>query len=385
MQTTERHQTRVPLGMGPSPYLEISGLSKTYEGQVSASVVDVSIDLQEGEFLTLLGPSGCGKTTTLRMIAGLITPSAGRISVGGNEITSVPVHRRRMGVVFQSYALFPHLNVQRNVAFGLEMQKVPKAEIAQRVHAALELVDLAAFANRRVKEISGGQQQRVALARALVIEPFLLLLDEPLSNLDAKLRERMRTEIRAIQQRSGVTTIFVTHDQDEALSMSDKIAVMNQGTVVQFGTPTEVYERPSDDFVAGFVGHANILNGTVVAMRSGIVEVEIPGIGRVNAAGQASISETVKVLIRPHRVLIMESGSGTVASNGTRLTGTISGRSYTGDVITYTVAVGTKRLVIDVPTGLDTPLGPGNNVTLGWSPDDARLMHSNNAGTSGAS
>ena len=223
-----------------------------------------SLDLAvpKGELVALLGPSGCGKTTTLRMLAGLITPSDGQIVVGGREITELPAHARDMGLVFQSYALFPHMSVAQNVAFGLEMRNVPRAEITERVRAALAMVRLEALADRRPRQLSGGQQQRVALARALVIRPSILLLDEPLSNLDAKLRDEMRTEIRDIQQRLGITAVFVTHDQVEALSMCDKVVVMNGGWLEQIGTPVEIYEQPASAFVASFVGRTNRIPGT---------------------------------------------------------------------------------------------------------------------------
>ena len=240
-------------------HLRLDGLTKRYGDALAVASLDLAVP--KGELVALLGPSGCGKTTTLRMVAGLITPSAGRIVVGGNDITAMPPYRRDMGLVFQSYALFPHMTVAKNVAFGLEMRNVPQSEISARVKEALAMVRLEALAERKPRELSGGQQQRVALARALVIRPSILLLDEPLSNLDAKLRDEMRNEIRDIQQSLGITAVFVTHDQVEALSMCDKVVVMKGGKLEQIGTPVEVYEHPASPFVASFVGRTNRLDG----------------------------------------------------------------------------------------------------------------------------
>jgi len=239
--------------------VEIESLSKRY-GE-NFVVKDLSIDIPQGEFLVLLGPSGCGKTTTLRMIAGFVEPSAGRILLAGRDVTTLPPWKRNTGLVFQSYALFPHLSVEENVAFGLEMRKVSPAERRAAVAEALRLVRLEGFGARLPRQLSGGQQQRVALARALAFRPDVLLLDEPLSNLDAKLREEVRVEIRELQQKLGLTTVMVTHDQDEALSMADRLVVMAQGEARQIGTQRDLYERPADRFVAGFVGRSNFLDG----------------------------------------------------------------------------------------------------------------------------
>src|SRR5581483_7056099 len=243
-------------------HLVLERLEKRYGDSTVVSALDLNV--KRGEFIALLGPSGCGKTTTLRMTAGLVPASGGRIMIGGDDVTRLPPYRRDIGLVFQNYALFPHMTVAQNVAFGLEMRSVPKAEIATRVAEALALVRLEVYGARRPRELSGGQQQRVALARARVIRPNLLLLDEPLSNVDAKLREEMRVELRDIQRRLGITTVYVTHDQVEALSMCDRVAVMGGGRLVQFGTPFEIYERPRDPFIADFVGRTNKLAGSVV-------------------------------------------------------------------------------------------------------------------------
>ncbi|MBK3425601.1 ABC transporter ATP-binding protein, partial [Methylobacterium ajmalii] len=240
--------------------LLLDGLTKRY-GEATA-VAGVDLDIRQGELVALLGPSGCGKTTTLRMVAGFIEPSAGRVVIGGRDVTRLPPHARDTGMVFQSYALFPHMSVADNVGFGLEMRKVGKAERDRRIAEALRLVRLDALADRLPRQLSGGQQQRVALARALVVSPAVFLLDEPLSNLDAKLRSEVGLEIRELQKRLGLTTLMVTHDQDEALAMADRLVVMEHGRVLQVGSAEDLYERPANTFVAGFVGRCNLLDGT---------------------------------------------------------------------------------------------------------------------------
>ena len=249
------------------PALRLAGIEKCYGATVAVAGVD--LEVREGEFLTLLGPSGCGKTTTLGLIAGFFAPSAGEIFLKGRPVAGLPSFKRDIGVVFQDYALFPHMTAGQNVAFGLKMRKTAPDEIGQRVKEALDLVQLRGLAERRPLELSGGQRQRVALARALVIRPAVLLLDEPLSNLDLKLREEMRVEIAGIQRRLGITTVFVTHDQGEALVMSDRIAVMNAGRIEQIGRPAEIYEKPASRFVAEFIGRMNFFqaNGKTVAIR----------------------------------------------------------------------------------------------------------------------
>jgi putative spermidine/putrescine transport system ATP-binding protein len=241
-----------------SAAIKLQDVTKTFDGKVVA-VDGVTLDIRAGEFFSLLGPSGCGKTTSLRMIAGFEMPDSGRVHVGGQDITDLPVHRRDMGMVFQSYALFPHRTVAQNVAFGLRMREVPKPEIGRRVAAALAQVALTGLEDRKPGQLSGGQQQRVALARALVIEPRVLLCDEPLGALDRKLRQQMQFELKELQRRLGVTLVFVTHDQEEALAMSDRIAVMSRGKVEQVGSPTDIYERPRTRFVADFIGEINLL------------------------------------------------------------------------------------------------------------------------------
>lgn len=242
--------------------LELRNISKVYKTSKRdvVAVSSINLTIEPGEFVTLLGPSGCGKTTNLRMIAGFETPTTGEILLDGENIVPIPPNQRPMSMVFQSYALFPHLNVEKNIAFGLHVKRVPKAEMSRRVNVAMETMDLKEYAHRAPHELSGGQQQRVALARALVMEPRVLLFDEPLSNLDAKLRDQMRLEIRRIQQEFGITSIFVTHDQDEAMTMSDKIVVMSHGKIEQVGSPQQVYKHPTSRFVAEFLGSANFFD-----------------------------------------------------------------------------------------------------------------------------
>ncbi|MFF5563463.1 ABC transporter ATP-binding protein [Streptomyces sp. NPDC012623] len=353
-------------------HLVLESLAKTYPGKDGAAVRGVDLTVERGRMLAVLGPSGCGKSTTLRMIAGLVPPTSGRILVDGRDITEAPVHRRDMGVVFQSYALFPHLDVARNVAFGLEMRKTPKAEVKRRVAEALELVRLGHLAGRRIAQLSGGQQQRVALARALVVEPAVLLLDEPLSNLDAQLRSAMRDEIVRIQRETGVTTVFVTHDQQEALSMADSVAVMNQGRIEQVGTPEAVYERPERPFVARFVGRANLLDGTVTGSGDDTASVALPGLGTVHATGdRVAAGATATVMLRPHRIALTGAAPGSGAVRGTVLSA-----GYAGETVAYRVRVGDDGPVLDVerPTGAHESYGPGAEVELSWDPKAPRLV-----------
>ncbi|MDF2050948.1 ABC transporter ATP-binding protein [Arthrobacter sp. Cr_A7] len=358
--------------------LSIVDLTKRYAAGLEPAVDRLNMEVEEGHLVALLGPSGCGKTTTLRMVAGLMDPTAGSIVVDGKEITHTPVNKRGMGMVFQSYALFPHMNVEQNVAFGLEMRQVPKAEQKARVAAALDMVQLGHLGKRQTKELSGGQQQRIALARALVVEPTLLLLDEPLSNLDAKLRETMRTEIRSIQQRTRATTLFVTHDQDEALDMADRIAVMNGGLIEQFGSPTEVYERPRTHFVANFIGQANFLTARVgtEAGRANLAgesyyKVDVEGLGQFGAIGTAGLSgSTHELVIRPHRLSVSLQPRAAQAP----LAGTIERVSYTGDALSVAVRVGGQQLQAQMLTSSGDLPRVGDAAYLSWAPDDAYIL-----------
>jgi spermidine/putrescine transport system ATP-binding protein len=280
--------------------IQLEELTKVFGEQVAVDGIDV--DMPAGEFFTLLGPSGCGKTTTLRMIAGFERPTSGRILLDGNDVARTPPHQRNVNTVFQSYALFPHLDVAKNVAFGLKYHKVNKEERAKRVGEALELVNLSEFASRKADQLSGGQQQRVALARALVLRPRVLLLDEPLGALDAKLRKNLQVELKGLQAELGITFVFVTHDQEEALTMSDRIAVMNNGKVEQAASPRAIYDEPLTVFVADFLGVSNLLNAEAVGPDGGACTVRIGD--RVLRAQQGAIDARgeVKVMIRPERI-----------------------------------------------------------------------------------
>lgn len=367
--------------MAADTKLALVDLTKRYAPGLEPAVKDLNMSVEPGHLVALLGPSGCGKTTTLRMVAGLMDPTSGAIVVDGKDITMTPVHQRGMGMVFQSYALFPHMNVLDNVAFGLKMRKRPREEQRRLAAEALELVKLGHLSGRRVKELSGGQQQRVALARALVVEPTLLLLDEPLSNLDAKLRESMRYEIRTIQQRTGATTLFVTHDQDEALDMADRIAVMNGGLIEQFGSPTEVYERPQTRFVADFIGHANLVEVDVIddlGADSGHYRrysVADPQLGQHQAIGIPGLGGSRRVLlVRPHHVTVSREEPATGAAAVTRAQGTVTSMSYTGDVISYRVAVGAMQIMADVTPQAGSMPGAGDSVHVSWAAADAYLL-----------
>jgi putative spermidine/putrescine transport system ATP-binding protein len=335
--------------------LDIDKLVKRY-GDFFA-VKDVSLSVADGEFLVLLGPSGCGKTTTLRMVAGFIEPTAGEVKLGGSNVTVLPPWKRNAGMVFQSYALFPHLTVAQNVAFGLELRKLPKAEIDKRVEEVLALVRLAGFGARLPRQLSGGQQQRVALARALAIRPDVLLLDEPLSNLDAKLRQEVRVEIRELQKQLGLTTVMVTHDQEEALTMADRLVVMNEGAVHQVGTQRDLYERPADRFVAGFVGRTTFLAGTVENGRfrtDGGLDLAIAEA----AAGKAALS------LRPER---LEIGPDPIAGLDNDLPGTVEFVSYLGAQIDIHVRLSpADRLVVQIANRGGFAPEVGQQVHVGW-------------------
>jgi putative spermidine/putrescine transport system ATP-binding protein len=339
--------------------LVLERLRRVYGATVAVDRVD--LEVAQGELVALLGPSGCGKTTTLRMVAGFVLPSEGRVRIGGTDVTNAPPYGRDTGMVFQGYALFPHMTVADNVGFGLEMRRIPRAERERRVAEALRLVRLDGLAERRPAQLSGGQQQRVALARALVVNPKVFLLDEPLSNLDARLRAEVRVEIRALQQRLGLTTLFVTHDQEEALTMADRLVVMDRGRVRQTGTPEELYERPCDLFVAGFLGRCNILRG----------EMEAPG--RFRAGGMALPCGEVTgggrkaLVVRPERVAI-------APVNG-HADGALPGRvemiTYLGGMTDWHVQTDAGTILVTRPTpdGQDSlrRLAPGDSVILHWT------------------
>lgn len=353
------------------PILDIDRVHKRFGAH--HAVRDVTIRVRSGEFLTLLGPSGCGKTTLLRMVAGFETPSDGEIRIAGRRMNEVPPYERPIGIVFQNLALFPHLSVGENLAYGLRIRRMAREEIRRQVAEALALVDLAGLEERRVHELSGGQRQRVALARALVIRPDVLLLDEPLGALDLKLRRQLQQELKRIQQRVGTTFVFVTHDQVEALTMSDRIAVMQGGRVEQLGTPEDVYARPRTAFVAQFVGDTNFLCGRVVGTGSGSVEVHLDKLDRVVLVpAPASVAKPlpkgarVGLSVRPEHIQLSGSG-GPVALS---LEGRVAERSYVGSSTRYTLeADGTDYVAVTADSGTGVAdLQPGQPLSFGWAP-----------------
>lgn len=337
--------------------VQMKGLSRSY-GTVRA-LDNLDLTVQAGELVALLGPSGCGKTTTLRLVAGLEDAESGTISVGGRDITQLPANKRDMGMVFQAYSLFPHMTVQQNVAFGLRLRGLGTAARNRRAMEVLELVELASQADRYPHQISGGQQQRVALARALAIEPQVLLLDEPLSALDAKVRAQLRDQIRRIQLEVGITTLFVTHDQEEALAIADRVGVMRAGRLEQLATPTEVYSRPATAFVAEFVGLSNKLAGTVSGSKVTVRGQELPLVDPSTPAG------SVTALVRPEAVTLASHGSG----DSGPLTGTVIATTFLGATSRVTVDLGDVTILAQLGTSEAAQLPAGSRVTLTIRPD----------------
>ena len=358
--------------------LEVSGLIRRYSPQVT--IGPISFEVRAGEFFSLLGPSGCGKTTTLRCIAGFEALSAGTIQLHGERLDTKPPHRRDVGLVFQNYALFPHLTVFDNIAFGLRLRRVSKPEIAERVGRALRLIDLPQMAGRYPAQLSGGQQQRVAIARSLVLEPRVLMFDEPLSNLDFKLRVQMRDELRGLQRRLGKTAIYVTHDQTEALALSDRIAVLSQGQIEQIGTPDEIYERPETSFVAEFIGSSNLLpvriveggeRGPMVETRTGL---------RLCCAGKsdgfaAGYGETVSLLLRPERIRVRELGTGTGVDPNC-FSARVCEVTYLGEDlhVSLELACGERLRAALKNTAAGRGLDPARPVEIVIDPTDLRLL-----------
>ncbi len=354
--------------------ISLEGVRKRF-GDVEA-VRGVDAEIPEGEFFTMLGPSGCGKTTTLRMIAGFEQPDEGRILLRGDDVTDVPPNRRNVNMVFQHYALFPHMSIYDNVAFGLKLKKLGKDETRERVGELLRVVELEGYEKRRPSQLSGGQQQRVALARALVNRPAALLLDEPLGALDVKLRKQLQLELKRIQAELGTTFVYVTHDQEEALSMSDRIAVMNGGLVEQIGTPREVYEHPRTAFCADFIGSLNAFDFKVDSVDDGLAVMRVSDGGRlvVSATGQTKPGSTVKVAVRPERVRI-DAANGRAPEGGSRVDGTIAQAVYLGSLTQFHVDTECGRIVShrmnDEASG---GLGEGRRVTLTWEPEHTAVL-----------
>jgi spermidine/putrescine ABC transporter ATP-binding subunit len=362
-----------PRDAPPAPVdVELRGVAMQYGA--TPVLHDVDLEVHKGEFLSLLGPSGCGKTTTLNIIAGFLAPVRGTVALGGRLVTDVPAYRRNTGMVFQHYALFPHMNVFDNVAFGLKLRRVGAVETARRVSEALALVQLDSFASRQIRELSGGQQQRVAIARALAIDPVVLLMDEPLSNLDAQLRRQMRVELRRLQRQVGITTIFVTHDQEEALTLSDRLVVMNRGRVEQVGTPVELYRKPRTPFVAQFLGHPNFLFGSVAERRGTDVTVAC-GPHRVRATADAppEIGAPVAIVLRAESAAV----HGVSPREGVNtLSGVVAYTVYLGTSAEYEIAVeGGLRLraVEQIASGIPSHV-EGDPVVVSWSPEDTILL-----------
>ena len=339
--------------------LSLQGVTKRFGAHTA--VDDLSLEIKPGEFLSLLGPSGCGKTTTLRMLAGFEEPDAGTITISGQSVVGVPPYRRDVNTVFQQYALFPHMSVAQNVAYGLRQRGVDKRETAKRVGETLEMVKMTALAARKPAQMSGGQQQRVALARALVNRPSVLLLDEPLAALDRKLRQEMQVELKLLQREVGITFVFVTHDQEEAMSMSDRIAVMLDGRIEQLGDPDAIYEQPVSAFVAGFIGQNNFWSGTAT---NGIADCD----GGVTVA--SPLSGAVRVAVRPEAISLAAPDSSTSSTAPTNeVDGTVVGVSHLGDVIQFVIRTDGPDLLARIARRAAPRLHPGENVTCSWSPD----------------
>ncbi len=353
-------------------YLRLGNVVKSYDGRVNA-VNDISIDVQRGEFLTLLGPSGSGKTTTLLMIAGFEQPTAGVLDLDGKSLANVKPYRRNIGMVFQNYALFPHMTTDRNVAFPLKMRKFPKDQVQSRVDRALELVGLSDFADKHPGELSGGQQQRVALARALVFEPDVLLLDEPLGALDKNLREQMQVEITRIHAEVGITTIYVTHDQTEAMTMSDRIAVFNNGKIEQIALPLEMYLRPNTHFVGNFIGDSNFFDATVVDGASGRLNAGEIGEMRCACADPAMSGRAVHALVRPESVRLMDGAEPGDGMNVFDMM--VDGTVNYGDSVLIIGRLKNLPLRVRVPGVQAGTVASGDSLRIGWRIEDVHLIH----------
>lgn len=354
---------------------QITLTSVTKQFGDTVAVDNVSLQVEGGEFFSLLGPSGCGKTTTLRIIGGFVYPTTGEVHINGEVMAETPPYRRPVNTVFQNYALFPHKTVAQNIAFGLQMKKVPKSEIANAIERSLDLIQLPGYEDRKPNELSGGERQRVALARALINEPTILLLDEPLSALDLKLRKQMQLELKALQRKVGITFVYVTHDQGEALALSDRIAVMNEGKILQVGMPSEIYDSPQSRFVADFIGTSNFLEGILISENEIVLTTEPPSKIVCKPISGISLNTPVTVSIRPERIDLLT----TSTSDATNLLrGMIQDESYLGTTLQYTVQTGypTPVIVHQQNTGaMDTDrFQRGDTVYLQWTPENAIIL-----------
>jgi spermidine/putrescine transport system ATP-binding protein len=366
-----------PAASGAEPSVTLRGVTKRFGD--FAAVRDMDLDIPRGHFFTMLGPSGCGKTTTLRMIAGFEEPSEGTVFLDGEDVTGLPPFRRATNTVFQSYALFPHLSVERNVAFGLQRRRVPREEVRRRVAEELERVGLAREAKRKPRQLSGGQQQRVALARALVNRPAVLLLDEPLGALDLKLRKQLQVELKRIQQDVGITFVYVTHDQEEALTMSDRIAVMNHGVVEQLDDPEEIYERPRTTFVAGFIGVSNLMPGEVISTGTGVAELRLDaGVTVRTGAAGASVGERAHAVVRPEK-LQLHGSNGAGPDGRPSVDGQVESSLYLGTATQVIIRLhDDTRMTVLVPNTDEEARrrlpAPGDGARLTWSDENIHMV-----------
>ena len=366
-------------GTGRLPAIELSGVTKDFHagGEVISAVREMDLQIREGEFFSLLGPSGCGKTTTMRMVAGFEEPTTGTVWLQGTDVTSAPPNKRDVNMVFQSYALFPHMDVFENVAFGLRRRQVPKGEITTKVGEMLEIVDLSGRESRRPRELSGGQQQRVALARALVNHPKALLLDEPLGALDLKLRQAMQVELKRIQREVGITFVYVTHDQGEALTMSDRIAVMNDGLIEQLATPREIYEHPASRFVAGFIGTSNLLTGVAASVSASQAVIDVSADERIIVPirdAQVTQGAKLEVTVRPEKI---ELSTERPPIGSCAVRGTVTEVVYLGTSTNFTIATTTGAEIVvfqqNSASAGDVAVR-GDSVWLSWQPQHSYLI-----------